>query len=276
MLQLKLLYGIVAEEAVDLDDQLPMISAERNTPEPVRYEQELYNIQNLYNKLLLLYNLHKFFKLDKETAEKMLIAYDRGDTSMKIIMSTVHTVTEYETIETIAQKYNLDWQDIAEFNDVSPLDIEPGDELEIPYETDPREMRQAFLDNPVFDIPEGVKVLGRDLPNELVADSSGDLQVLTYRETLEQGLKNTITTEQGDLPLYPDFGFNSTLKQDFPEDLRFEMLKVNLANALERDTRVLRVPRETIEINRTGDQLRITVQVVPINNITYFELIEEI
>ena len=271
------LYGILKDRSVPIDEQLPLCQSMPYQAGPTDWETEIYNIQEFLNQLYLLGSIHKHFKLDRETVEKMLAAYDRGDSPIKVIMSTIHTVTGYDTIESIGEKYGLDWRDIAEFNNVSPLDIVAGDELEIPYEQNPQEARRAFENLLVFDVPENIKVLGKDFPDELCVDpSTGDLKIFNHRETFEQGIKNIIHTEPGGLPLWPNYGFNHTLNQDFPEDVRYEMLKVNLVSALEQDARIQRVPRENIEIDRTGDALSITTQIVPINNLGYIELTEEL
>jgi LysM repeat protein len=272
--QSELLYGVMKSLSEPLEEQFPILPGD---DAPVAWEEELYNLQYLINRLSLLYVIHKFFKLDKETAEKMLVAYAGGDSSVKVIMSVIHKVASYETPESIASQYGLDWRDICDFNGITAFDISAGTELAIPFETNPQDALQAFADNYVFDIPQGVRVLGTDLPNELKANSStGDLQVLTHVDAFEQGIKNIVHTEPGELPLYPNYGFDQTLNQDLPEDVRYELLKTNLTSALEQDGRILSVARENIEITRTGDSLSITLQVIPINNLSYVDVSEEL
>jgi len=231
-------------------------------PEPTDLAGVVQNFSEMKEELTKLKNIHKFFKLGQETKQSLLVAYQQQTQGTKPIMTIRHTVKEYETWESIGQTYNVDWEKIAEFNNLPGTDPATGTEIDIPKTYDPKEAREAVANNPVFDSHNGIKVLGKDWPNELQADENGGLKVLNHRETFLQGLQNILHTKPGTLPLYPNFGFEFQVGETFPREVTTEMVKHKYKTALESDARVLQVPEDKIEVEQSGESLAITGEVV--------------
>ena len=269
-------YLMAAMTRLDADLNLSNLSDEPlnlSDSERPDIDEVLYLISAFNDQLKQLRTIHRFFKIDEQTKQNLFTYYEQGEVGTKPITSRQHDVTEFDTWESISLMYSMAWQDIAEFNDMDANDLTPGTTIEIPLIFDPEIARNVIDDNPVFDSHRGIYVLGRDCPNELVVDDeTGDLKVLCHRETFLQGLMNILTTDPGDIPLHPTFGFLSQIGEAYPSDIRPEMIKLRFKQALERDPRVLEVPKEKIVVEMVDEGCKATGEVIPVNELSYEEL----
>jgi len=240
------------------------------------YEKAVFELHELIQSLRNIRNAHRLFKINDAMKVAMFSSFLNNDETKPIIVTETYTVTDCDTLEGIGIKLNVDWRKIAEFNSLDSMDLTAGNDIQIPREFDPK----LILDfnksqNPVFDLPDGERVLGKDLPNELEEDSTGDLKVLQYRETFKQGMNNIVNTDVGSLPFNPNFGFDNWVGDDIPSDVRDEWMRSKSQESFLRDARVFEVPGDEIEITRSGESLSIEMRIYPIQGLDFETIVGE-
>ena len=237
---------------------------------PPDYEKNAYDLNNLVQNLRSIKYQNRLLKIDDATKITMLSQYQNGEDPKPIIITEIHTVSDLDTLEGIGIKLRVDWKKIAEYNNLDSMDLTAGDELAIPREIDPRLIFQyQNQDSPVFDLPSGENILGKDLSNELEEDTDGDLRVLNPRDTFVQGMENIIYTDFGSLPFYPGWGLEHWVGDDVPSDVQGEWKKEMIRRSFMRDARVFEVPLDEIVIVKNAESDEITLNVYPIQGINY-------
>lgn len=198
-----------------------------------------------------------------------------SDTNKIEIPVKVVYVRRGESLERLARRELGDADKallIMEFNDLSPSDIFAEDwngrSLNIPYtETVDTERLQ---NNFVLDSQRGIKVLGRDLTNDLEADN-GDLVLTQYTANLFQSLDNVIQTPTGAIPEEPEYGSNILqLENGAVPQIAGEMISIEVQRAIMTNPRISAVSGVTAR--RDQDTIRVKYQVTAVNHLTEAEL----
>ncbi|HEX2868744.1 MAG TPA: LysM peptidoglycan-binding domain-containing protein [Ignavibacteriales bacterium] len=244
------------ERAISLLDNLTGQAEAARTDEFDTFDYSGYieQLKELKRNVLRFQAAYKFLKLDKEDFIQGI------DRTGKVIV--IHTVKDFETPLSIAKKYTTDLGEILILNDVKVEDIKAGRELKIVVNNE--SLSQVYDTIPTYGSQKGLEVLGRDLPNDLQADETGDLLVLGPIETLTQGVNNRISTKKGAYPLEENFGLSNIQKLEFPEDITNAMLMVGLSEELEEDARLSRI--DSIEITSDRKAKEVLVQARTITN----------
>ncbi len=218
----------------------------------VNYSQLLFNLNNSLFEIRKMKNMHKFFKLSKEDFIRQI------DSEVLKQQQSIHTVREYETPLTIAEDYNISLDELLKINNASITDFTPGATIKVPVTNETR--IRIFENIPTYGSHEGSKVLGNDLPNELRADTDGDLLVLDNYDTLKQGILNRITTKQGNYPLEPDFGIDNYVGSDQPEELSGALRTTSIIAQIEQDARIEKITEysETQKNNSTLYSIKVS------------------
>ena len=243
---------------------------------PANYEKSAYQINKIIENLKIFKNVHRLYKINDSMKVSIFSALLNNEDPTPIIITSKYTVTDEDTLEGIGQKFNMDWKTIADYNDIDSMSLTAGSEIEIPREVDPKLiLNYTKTKNPVFDLPQGENVLGKDLPNRLEASSTGDLESLDHRATFVQGINNIIETDEGALPFNPNFGLDRFVGDDVPRDLTTEWIKQKVQNAFLKDERVFEVPNDEIEVERSGESVTITANIYPVEGLSFETLIAE-
>jgi len=246
-----LLVALIDQEQANTDAGIEAL-----TP-PVNYTNERRNVEHQLAHLNQLSQNFRFFKMDRRLYEQLIRSANAGEQGTRWIAAYTHTVTELDTIQTIADQYNAHWQDILEFNDLTSSEIAAGTIIEIPKAFNPEEAIFLIQDNPVLDSHVGVKMFGRDLPNSFTVDSTGDLNALSYRETFRQSIQNYVLSE-----LDGNIGYDG-----LDQDVNFRLLLTRMADIIELDPRIRAVPVSDMEImEQTGEGVTIKISIIPKNS----------
>ena len=240
---------------------------------PPDYEKNVFELNELVQNLRIIQRQNRLLRIDDATKTTMLSQFQNNEDPKPIIITEIYTVSELDTLEGIGIKLKVDWKKVAEYNNLDSMDLTAGDELAIPREIDPRIIFQyQEQDTPVFDLPSGENILGKDLPNTLEEDTDGDLKVLNARETFVQGMENIMSTDYGSLPFYPGWGLEHWVGDDVPADVQGDWKKEMLRRSFLRDSRVFEVPLEEIEITSLNDFMYVTMNIYPIQGLNYERL----
>lgn len=224
----------------------------------INYVEVLYNLNVLQQRIKRLLSGYKFFKVGEEEFSRMF----EGKVNKSI--EVIHNVTGYDTLMSIAQKYNITEEKILQKNNVLSSEITAGMQLLVEVESS-KGLNKIYNEIAVYGSQIGAEILGTDLPNELVENGVGDLKILTNVETISQGIQNRIYTRAGDYPLEPNFGIELA-GSEIPADLQNGMLMLKIVDQLENDFRISDV--ENVEIEKSGNALAITALIKTINNQT--------
>jgi len=229
---------------------------------------------NLYGLLNILDNL----RLELETLFNIPAYYrtatDSNTNKIEVPVKKVFIRTG-ESLERVAQRELGDADKaplIMEFNDLTPSDIFADDwngrELSIPYSEPTNNARLA--NNFVLDSQSGVKVLGRDLTNDLEVQG-GDLVLNQHTANLFQSLDNIIQTPAGAIPEDPEYG-NRILQISNGAVPRIagEMISTEIKRALMTNPRIASVTG--ITAIREQDAFKVKYQVTPVNHLTEADL----
>lgn len=238
---------------------------------PKNYEKLAFELFKIIEQLKIFKNIHRFFKINDVLKDTLYQNYINGNETMPVIIAIEYIVTDEDTLGGIGLRHGVDWQKIAEYNGLDSMDLTAGETIFIPREFDPKIiLNYNETINPVFDLPEGENVLGKDLPNSLEVDANGDLQVLNPRSTFLQGLENILHTHIGGLPFFPTWGFDSTVGDDIPREVANDWRKNKIQASLYQDKRVFEVPSDEITITRNGGEgLEISINVYPIQGLNF-------
>lgn len=237
--------------------------------EAQNYEKTAYELYELMQTLRNMKNMHRLMKLDDSMKMTMQTAYLNDEDPQPILIAENYTVADYDTCEGIGIKFGIDWKEIADYNNLDSMDLTAGLEILIPRKVDPKVILAAERLNSVFDLPEGERIFGTDLPDILEEDSDGDLEVLGNRATFVQGMQNIIDTDRGCLPFYPNYGLDSFVGDDIPREIEMDWMKSKIANSFLMDPRVYEVPFEEMSITRSGTALLISLTIYPVQGLDY-------
>ncbi len=244
--------------------------------QPMNYEKATFELYELIQTLRNIKTVHRIYKISDEMKDILFRSYLNNESAQSILITEPYTVKECDTFELIANKFNIDWKIIAKFNNIDSMLLVTGQEILIPKEVNLRHIIEfnATL-NPVFDLPSGERILGKDLPNALEEDANSDLKLLRYRETFLQGMKNLANTSEGAMPFYSNFGINAWIGDDIPKEISGQWQKQKIQNSFLKDSRVSEVPLDEIEIDKEGEGSWIIANVYPINGIDFEKITAE-
>lgn len=239
------------------------------------YPGTQFQIDSAIDNLQILRNINRQFKIGDELKNSIFQAYLNGDQNFKLSLTTKYTVSDLDTFQLIESKFGVPWEDIANYNNIDAAELETGLEIDIPFQI---EQKMVFNENeiPVFDTPTTEKILGADLPNELAADTNGDLNVLSNRKTIQQGMQNLADTDEGELPFFPDWGFKSWVGDQVPYEARKEWIKQQVVDSFKKDKRIERVPIDEIEVTEISEGYNIKVNLYPVKGQDYITISAQI
>jgi LysM repeat protein len=224
--------------------------------DPINYAEILLNLNVLQQRIKRLLAANKFLKVSEEEFSKMF------EGKINKLVEVSHSVTGYDTLMSIAKKYNTTEEKILQKNNILSSGLTAGTEVLIEVESS-KGLNKIYDQIAVYGSQMGMNVLGTDLPNELVEDGIGDLKILTNEETVSQGVQNRIFTRAGDYPLEPNFGIE-LVGSEIPADLTNGLLMLKIMDQLENDPRISEV--ENLEVEASGNAMIITAEVKTINN----------
>jgi hypothetical protein len=203
------------------------------------YSGSTYQMQNAVNQLEVLKNIHKFERVTKEQLQYLFSSFDAGLGGGKIIVDIEHVVTSYDTTRTISQKYNIPWQIIQDYNNISPSQLVPASIIRIPVQI---ELSQLSLqDISTFGSQQGNNILGTDITNTLDADNGGDLKVLSNEESFKQSIQNRLSMTPGSFPYYEEVGLDFKLNDESSIEERESVLQLRILNTLADDRKIQNV-----------------------------------
>ena len=212
-----------------------------------------------------LQKIHKLFRMTKE----QLIQKSQGETAPNY---TVYEVRSYDTIHSVARKFNVSIEDILRANNITASEFEDQTEILIPQLS--TNVITVYENVPTFDTHNGIKVLGTDLSADCTVDANGDLKVLDEVDSFHQGVTILINTEAGTIPLEDGFGGAPKIGKEYPQEIISNMITVNLLNSLSQDGRIKDVNNIILEKQNQGDYL-IKADAIPINSDDYRKAIEQ-
>jgi len=208
--------------------------------------------------------LHLFLKLTKEQRDAIMAGRDVH----RVIGTTKYKVTAYDTPHSIAERFGVSWQDIATYNDISMTEIEPLQEIVIPVANDELSNSESYQNNPVYNAHIGIAALGRDVRNNMrVNPSTGDVEVLDETNTFQQGLRNLLRTNPGELPGDNNYGFDSDIGDDIDEDARDTMLAFKIQQAFDNEPRIEELISINVNQNIERNGWDVTAIIRPINSL---------
>lgn len=212
----------------------------------------------------LLKRQRKVYKFLGVTKEEFEMAIERGTGKKRKIR---HIVTSYDTLFSIANNYKVDADVILQTNNITSGQITAGTTIIIEADSEEITGNAVTRDLPIIAEHKGKELLGRDLADTILNESSGDLSVLNPDETLYQGMKIRLNARKGDYPFKPDFGIDTYFNVDLPNELRMSMIDAEAQASLESDPRV----KEILAINliesmepETAGNIEITAEVTTI------------
>lgn len=140
----------------------------------VDYDDEIKNVLDMLQYLTILKNAPKYARLSKERWLEYIAASASGSDYF-VRVTIPYTVKDYEDIQAIADKFNVDWQEILTTNGLKSSEIVGGLVINIP------QLKKYNLDEiniEVFGTQDGESAFGSDLTNFLEEDYIGDLKLI--------------------------------------------------------------------------------------------------
>jgi Protein of unknown function (DUF2634)/LysM domain len=220
----------------------------------------LWGIQNTINQLQTMANVHKFERVSQDQMQAIFTSFDNGTPTGKTVVSIAHTITDFDTLRLIEVKYGIPWQNILDFNNMSPSDFVIGAVVNIPVQVNI--MPEASTQIAVVGDQSGLNILGADLPDEIIDDGNGDLLVLDPLSSFQQAVDNLITTPKGELPYYEDYGVDLILPEQYPVEAQESMIQVRLNEALSADPRIKEIT--ILDVSKSGNTIQASLQVQPL------------
>jgi|GEM_PF-7095130 len=156
------LYKKSAQPEIDID----------NFTDVIDYDDEIKNILDILANLRILKNAPIYARLNKERWLEYLEAVGNGK-DYYISINIPYKVKDYEDIQTIAAKFDINWQDILRINNLRSDEIEGGRVIYIPV-LKKYNITEINLD--IFGSQDKEMALGVDLNNYLDTDIYGDLK----------------------------------------------------------------------------------------------------
>ena len=138
---------------------------------------------------------------------------------------------EYEDIQTIAENFNVDWDNILIYNNLKSDEIVAGTEIIIPIK---KRYSISTINPDVFGTQNEKSAWGKDLENKLTANYLGDLFILNEEKTLKQSIQNYT------MPILEEI-----IIEEHTEDILADIIKTRLAIKYLGDNRI----EDVIEIN---------------------------
>ena len=204
--------------------------------------------------------LHRFAKLDESQRDRLLA----GEGVHRVVGTATYKVTQWDTTQSLSDKFGISWRDIAQYNEITALDLEANLEIEIPIPKTDGNALTIFKNNPVYDAHIGVRALGSDMANDIEAGEDGDFAILANVETFMQGLVNIINTAPGEIPGYPSWGLNNIIGEDMPQMAKDEFVKFRVRDALDQEPRIEQIV--SIDASKHDSGYDVKVVVKPINH----------
>ncbi len=204
------------------------------------YAQELTFYYRLRRKLERMLRANRFYRISEE-------AFFGGVTQDKEIL---HKVKEYETLNSIAEFYNVKPDEILKINNIQSGKLKFGETIKIILPNNAT-VHPIGSDYPVFGVLRGKKILGEDIKNDFT-ELKSDLKILPPVESFAQGLVNRVTTVKGNYPEDESFGIDPYEGKDLDEKVRQNMIKVKVADLLQADPRIKDVTN--LEIYKPGTE----------------------
>lgn len=212
----------------------------------------------------------------------------------------VHTVTDGDTLQSIALKYGVNWQDIADLNGLESPYIDTsiqfnesrytdtvaklGSKLVIPSEgltfgnrennTSEELAKNALgtdLDIYSYEMGDNYNVVNLEIKGQLTDNGKGDLRLAEGLSNLKQQLIIRLGTTKGSLPLHPEFGSN--LVNFIGLRVTSQLLiktRLEIRETLLTDPRVLQVGK--IDVAYKDKAVHVSCNIVPIQPYPTFTL----
>ena len=269
-------YVSVRDRMIESENTLESI-LEASTPieidykPPINMGNYIYDVEGKVSYVRQLQSLHKFAKLDKE--QRVLLF--AGNDVERIVGTKNYTIRTADTPESIETNNNVSWQKIMQFNNISPLDLIPGQEIVIPYNRNDVTADNIFLNNPVFDSHVGSKALGADIENEPTLDiATNDVNILSHADTFSQGITTLLSTAPGEIPDHNTYGLDLEIGKDFPDGAKERFIEMRIKQGCATDPRIEEV--RSIQIERVQSGYEVTLVIKPINSNSFREFIDVI
>lgn len=204
--------------------------------------------------------IHNYLKLSQEQADSILA----GKKTDRVVSTVKYKVTSWDTPQSIAKKFNIAWQDIADYNNLSSTAFVQGIDIIIPIVNQDTNKSTQYINNPVFESHIGERALGRDCENTLTS-SDNDLKINSYVDTFAQGITNILSTEPGEILSNFSYGLDLVVGEDVPEDARKQLYEMKIRNCLAGETRIESVLSVTVDKKENSYNIKTLVK--PINDL---------
>jgi hypothetical protein len=259
-------YSVIEDSIKKLEQIYVLVDTERlkvmnpELDENQNWYDTLWNIQNSINQQQLMLAVHKFERISKEKMQALFTHSTVGESTGKSVKSVVHIKRDFDTLRILENQYGVAWQDILKFNSMTSADFENAKTILIPIPVDIE--NNANKDIPVFGDQEGLKILGTDLPIELIADDSGDLLVLNEQDSFAQLIKTISETEKGDFPFYENFGLQLQVGEQVPAEAVESMMQIKIFDGFKQDPRIKEVEIQSITQSNTSRNATVIIHPV--------------
>ena len=220
------------------------------------WDDLLWSIQEEINNLHVMGAIHMFERLSKVQMQALFAAQTRGESTGKIIVPIEHALRTFDTLRSLQLEYGVPWQDVLVYNNVAAKDFSSQATIKIPL---PVDISSRAKNIPVFGDQSERNILGRDLPNELIEDSSGDLKVLGPEDTFVQAMNNLAQTLKGDLAYYEEYGLDLRVGEDWPSEAYDAAIQLRISQGFQADPRVKAL--KVLDVLRQGVSLNIKVEI---------------
>lgn len=211
--------------------------------------EAIYNLELQIANLEALKGMHRLYRIGDDEVDSVLEKYEDGSPVFKG-KRIFHTVSFYETVYTIAELYNVRWEDVCSLNSIEPADLEPEMQLEIPGFA--KNDLVIYENVATFDSHREDTVLGKDLDRNITFENN-DLRVLEFEECLKQGVANILETKFGTHPFYRNLGVPESVGEDTPEEVRIFWKALRIRESLLMDGRAADVDVVTATVDDEGN-----------------------
>jgi len=201
-----------------------IFSDKKNLLNTVDYWELLDSIETLTTKFKTAQNISKYLR------SSILQAKNKSGFVFE------HITDQEQTLESISdnilgdRNYNNDWTKIALENDLKEVDwdISGGDKLRLRKRIFQSNLVTSMIDNTI-----GERIYGKDI-KRLLNFKDGDLETLSYKDTVYQSVDILSTLNKNDIPEFKFLGLNS----DLYKGTNFSQLNYpSIARELERNFR---------------------------------------
>ena len=227
----------------DVDFVLAKLNLYKGNFDNVGYWELLDQIDDIKQKLELIYAYPKFYKVSFVKWQNQKTKYES------------YVQKQNETIEQIASKFNEQWEDLAILNNFKEEDYtNAGGKKFILRSTVTENIlgggSQGQQINAICDICLGTNVLGKDLPNYFEIDEDeGDLKVRTPKDTFLYTVKRLFQLVQGSIPEFPSLGIAKDIISESVkgDGFFFPVLLRQLSESIQTDDTILVFSIDDIE-----------------------------